>query len=121
MGIFHIEDRLKNQPDIIRSYAWEVIIPEIGSVSESAKDSEDLVIRARITSIPSRGNEKIESNFVGMKQFFPGKPTFSNTISITFEEFESTYNSEIVNKVLNGMKEVENGNYTTFSPDLLWK
>ena len=41
--------------------------------------------------------------------------------NITFEEFESTYNSEIVTKVLNGMKEVENGNYTTFSPDLLWK
>ena len=41
--------------------------------------------------------------------------------NITFEEFESTYNSEIVNKVLNGMKEVEKGNYTTFSPDLLWK
>jgi hypothetical protein len=41
--------------------------------------------------------------------------------NITFEEFESSYNAEIVNKVLGGMKDVENGNYTTFSPDLLWK
>ncbi len=88
MSNFHIEDRLKNQPDIIRSYNFEVVIPEIGSVCDSIKDSEDLVIRARITSLPSRGNEKIESNFGGMKQFFPGKPTFTNTISITFEEFE---------------------------------
>jgi hypothetical protein len=88
MGQFHIEDRLKNQPDIIRVYNFEVIIPDIGSVTDSVKDSDDLVIRARIAAIPSRGNEKIESNFVAMKQFFPGKPTFSNTISITFEEFE---------------------------------
>ncbi len=41
--------------------------------------------------------------------------------NITFKEFESSYNAEIVNKVLDGMKDVENGNYTTFSPDLLWK
>lgn len=41
--------------------------------------------------------------------------------NITFEEFESPYNAEIVNKVLGGMKDVENGNYTTFSSDLLWK
>ena len=41
--------------------------------------------------------------------------------NITFEEFESSYNAEIVNKVLGGMKDVENGNYTTFSSDLLWK
>lgn len=85
---FHIESRMKNLPDILRGYNFEVIIPDIGSVSESVKDSEDLVVRARISSIPSRGHEKIESNFVGMKQFFPGKPTFSNQISITFEEFE---------------------------------
>ena len=41
--------------------------------------------------------------------------------NIKFEEFELPYNTEIVNKVLDGMKEVEKGNYTTFSPDLLWK
>ena len=41
--------------------------------------------------------------------------------NIIFEEFESPYNPEIVNKVLEGMKEVEKGNYTTFSSDLLWK
>lgn len=96
MSLFHIEDRLKNAPDIVRSYNWEVIIPDIGSVSDSVKDADELVVRARITSIPSRGNEKIESNFIGMKQFFPGKPTFSNQISITFEEFED----QLVSKVM---------------------
>lgn len=41
--------------------------------------------------------------------------------NITFEESESPYNHEIVNKVLVGMKEVEKGNYTTYTTDLLWK
>lgn len=41
--------------------------------------------------------------------------------NITFEESDSPYNPEIVNKVLDGMKEVEKGNYMTFSPDLLRK
>jgi hypothetical protein len=41
--------------------------------------------------------------------------------NIKFEEIESPYNVEIVNKVLEGMKDVEKGNYTTFSSDLLWK
>ena len=41
--------------------------------------------------------------------------------NIKFEEIESPYNAEIVNKVLEGMKDVEKGNYTTFSSDLLWK
>ncbi len=41
--------------------------------------------------------------------------------NIKFEEFESPYNAEMVKKVLEGMKEVEKGNYTTFSTDLLWK
>jgi hypothetical protein len=31
----------------------------------------------------------IESVFGGMKQFFPGKPTFGNTMAINFEESEN--------------------------------
>ena len=93
---FHIEDRFKNSLDILRSYNWELVIPDIGSVSESAKDIEDLIIRVRIAALPSRGNEKIESNFMGMKQFFPGKPTFTNSISVTFEELED----QLVSKIL---------------------
>lgn len=83
----HIESRLKNEKDIIRSFDWEVLIPDIGTVTNSIKDMEDLVVRARTVNLPSRGNETIESYFQGMKQKFPGRPTFSDTISITFEEF----------------------------------
>lgn len=87
-GPYHIESRLKGKPDIIRTYNWEITIPRIGEVSESLKDVEELVCRARSTSIPSRGHGKIESNFGAMKQFFPGKPVFTNTIQVTFEDTE---------------------------------
>lgn len=112
MGLFHIEDRLKNAPDIVRSYNWEVIIPDIGSVSESVKDIDDLVVRARITELPSRGVEKIESNFVGMKQFFPGKPTFSNQIPITFEEFEDQLVSKAMYEWANKIFDVRSNSPT---------
>lgn len=88
MSNFHIESRLKNAKDIIRTYNYEVIIPHIDSVTDSIKDTEDLIVRVRSVNIPSRGNEKIESYFMGMKQMFPGRPTFTNTIAIQFEDFE---------------------------------
>jgi tail tube protein gp19 len=88
MSNFHIESRLKNAKDPIRTFFFEVIIPHIDSVTDSFKDSEDLVTRVRSVNVPSRGNEPIDSYFMGMKQKFPGKPTFTNTISITFEDFE---------------------------------
>ncbi len=85
---FHIESRLKNSADIIRTYNWEILIPGIGSVCDSLKDMEDLVVRARSVNLPQRGTETIESYFMGMKQKFPGRPTFSDSITVTFEEFE---------------------------------
>ena len=70
---FHIESRLRNEKDIVRTFDWEILIPDIGSVTTSIKDMEDLVVRARSVNLPSRGNETIESYFQGMKQKFLGQ------------------------------------------------
>ncbi len=91
----HLESRFKNSPDILRTYNWEIVIPDIKSISDAIPDVEDLTLRARSVSLPSRGNEKIESNFGAMKQFFPGKPTFSHTTTIVFEEFEDQMISKV--------------------------
>lgn len=91
----HLEARFKNQPDIIRVYNFEVVIPDIKSISDAIPDVEDLTLRARSVTLPSRGNEKIESNFGPMKQFFPGKPTFSHTTTIVFEELEDQMISRV--------------------------
>lgn len=108
----HIENRLKNQKDIIRTFDWEIIIPDIGSVSESIKDVEDLIVRARSVNLPSRGTETIESYFRGMKQKFPGRPTFSDTISITFEEFIDQKISLAIYQWANKIFDVRQGSST---------
>lgn len=89
--------KIKNFADIQRSFMWEVSImnftkkklPDYPASLGTQWDDEQLTLRARSCSIPSRGVDTIESNFGAMKQFFPGKPTFSNTTSIQFEETES--------------------------------
>jgi len=87
-GGLYIEGRnIKNFSDIQRTYNYEVTFVNAGSLIGWKDD--DITLRARSFTIPQRGNEAIESNFGAMKQFFPGKPTFSNTSDITFEETES--------------------------------
>ncbi len=89
MSNFTIEGRkLATAPDIQRTWLWEWVIPEIGDIAPDGFDLEDLIIRCRSTSIPSRGNEVIESNFMSMKQYFMGKPIIESTITTQFEEFE---------------------------------
>lgn len=93
-----IEGRnIKNFGDIQRSFMFEVEVMNFTNKQVPGYDAalgtnwktEDVTLRARNCVIPQRGHEAIESNFGAMKQFFPGKPTFSNTTTIQFEETES--------------------------------
>lgn len=87
-GGLYIEGRkIKNFSDIQKNYNYYITFTGAGSLI--GWTGEDITLRARSFSIPQRGNEAIESSFGAMKQFFPGKPTFSNTLDITFEETES--------------------------------
>jgi hypothetical protein len=83
---FFLDSRLKAQGDIQRSYLFELLFPDISKVCTSIKDPEALLVRTRTATIPSRGNETIESFFFGQKQLFPGRPVFGNTMNITVEE-----------------------------------
>lgn len=88
-NLFTVEGRLADMPDVQRTYMWELEIPGIGEIVKvkSAKPlPEELIIRCRSAQIPERGVEAITSSFGVMKQFFAGKPTFSNTLPVTFEE-----------------------------------
>jgi len=87
---FTIEGRMKTMLDIQRNWSWSLLIPGINSVAPTTAllDMEDLLIRCRSISIPSRSNTVTQSDFMGMKQFFPGKPDVGGTVGATFEETE---------------------------------
>ena len=51
-------------------------------------DQEDLLVRCRSVSIPPRTINAIQSDWMGMKQFFPSKPDVGGTFVATFEETE---------------------------------
>lgn len=87
-GMFIEGRRIRNFGDIQRNFDYEISFKTAHKFIQGW-DEEDVTLRARSFSLPQRGNEPIESNFGAMKQFFPGKPTFGNTIQIVFEETES--------------------------------
>ena len=80
----------------LSTQAFKRVLP-ITKVIESAvanakqlenQQVEDLVIRAKTATIPGRTTEPITSEFIGMKQFFPGKPSFTNTFEVSIEELK---------------------------------
>lgn len=95
MPKFNIDGRMGQLPDIQRTYNFELWVPNIPG---SDTKLTDMILRVRSAQIPQRGIEVIESNFMGQKQFFPGKATFSHQLSVEFEEFEDQ-------KILKGMYE----------------
>lgn len=103
MAQFTVEGRLKGLRDVQRTWLWELVIPEIANVTAGEmKNVEDLIVRCRSASIPARGNEGVQSNFMGMSQWFPGKPTFPQTFDVTIEETED----QIVHKALTKWQDV---------------
>jgi hypothetical protein len=87
---FTINGRAHKYPDIQRNFMWQLFIPGIISLAPSALlDAEDLLVRCRSISIPPRTNEPITSNFMGTRQFFPGKADpGGGTITVNFEDTE---------------------------------
>lgn len=80
---FSIDGRMKNLPDIQRAFMFELFIPDIGEWSQ-----DSMIVRCKTAVIPSRGNQPIESMFMGMKQHFPGQPLFGHTLTVEIEEHE---------------------------------
>lgn len=87
-GLFIEGRRIRNFADVQRNFLYEITFKTAHTLVTGWVE-EDVTLRARSFSLPQRGNEPIESNFGAMKQFFPGKPTFGNTMQVSFEETES--------------------------------
>jgi hypothetical protein len=85
MANFTLAGRASKLADVQRTWTWELSIPNnpIANMTD-----EDITIRCRISALPSRAIEPVETFFLGRKQLFPGRVTYSNNLSLTFEETE---------------------------------
>lgn len=95
---FTVEGRLATIDDLQRNFMFELIIPALAGIIGTNNQNivtqdivESVTIRAKTASIPARGNEEIESVFMGMKQFFPGRPVFTNKLSVSLDETEDQF------------------------------
>lgn len=89
-NIFTVQERMSHLPDVQKSYMFELYIPAFTDLSADGQGvtDEDLIIRAKTATIPGRDHEMLESVFMGTKQYFVGKATYSSTLEVSFDEFE---------------------------------
>lgn len=87
-GKTYLTTSLAQLPDIAVNYMFVVTFNVDNSKLTFKNEIENLLVKARTCVIPGRTTESIESNFMGSKQLFPGKTTYTNKVSITFEEFQ---------------------------------
>ena len=85
MANFTLMGRAAKIADPQRTWMWELSIPNnpINTVQE-----EDITLRCKISALPNRAIEPVETFFLGRKQLFPGRTTFTNNLVLTFEETE---------------------------------
>ena len=63
-------------------------IPSLAGISSKLLVDEDLLVKCRGVSIPSKTVTQISTSFFGHKRNFSGKVDFSNTLDVDYEENE---------------------------------
>lgn len=71
--------------DVQRGYMFQVEMLKPSGVTGAF---DDMILRAKTVSIPGKTTEAIEVVWMGTKQRIPGKTSFGDTVTITFDEFE---------------------------------
>lgn len=107
MAFLHIEKRMAGLPDPLRTFEWQIIIPQSGDVTGNVLGQTDLMLRSKSVTIPSRTIGVIESNFLAMKQRFPGRVEFGENLSIMLEETEDFKVTQGLNNWMNQMVNTE--------------
>ena len=77
--------------DVQRTYLWQCKILGLSG-------AEDMQYLVREAVWAGRTNSPLESYFLGMKQFFPGKEEYSGDLALQFEERESQFVSKTLYK-----------------------
>lgn len=87
-GMSYLNTLLATLPDIAVNYMFVAEFDLDGSKLTFKTDFANLAVKARTGVIPGRTTEQLESNFMGSKQVYPAKTTYSHETTVKFEEFQ---------------------------------
>ena len=105
--------------DVQRSFMWQVSMPTIGYLIDPSLATdivEELRVRARTVSIPSRGIETAKTEFLGMTSNWPMKPSMTQTVAITFMESQGLNMFAILNDLLQKTFSYKTGHSSLLGP-----
>lgn len=94
--------QLANLQDLAKQYLFQVqFYFESGSPLTQILDREDLMIRARTASIPSKSFNELDTQYMGTKLLYPGKATVNGDLEIQWDEFQDLTVSEALHRWAN--------------------
>ncbi len=93
---FTIESVAKGLPDPQRLWAFNVqilnpVIVGLFSQDGGSKGSDGLTVRCEGVQIPQISIDQMETNFMGTKQYFPGKKTAGGDVTLDCYETENQF------------------------------
>lgn len=90
--------KIQNNPDLAKNYLFLVNFKFDNKSLEDLLDAEELLLRAKTASLPSKSIGELTTEFMGSKLVYPGKATVDGDLSITFDEFQDMKISRILHK-----------------------
>jgi len=81
--------QLAELPDVVKQYLYQVrFIFESKSELAGILNTDDLMIRARQVTVPSKTFGELDTQYMGTKLLYPGRATVSGDTTIVWDEFQ---------------------------------
>lgn len=90
--------KIQNNQDLAKNYLFLVNFKFDNKTLEDLLDSEEMLLRAKTATLPSKSISELTTEFMGSKLVYPGKATVDGDLSITFDEFQDMKISRILHK-----------------------
>ena len=95
--------KIKNEQDLTKSWLFLVNFKFDNKDLEDLLDADEMLLRAKTASIPSKSFGELTTEFMGSKLVYPGKATVDGDLSIQFDEFQDMKISKILHRWSNLM------------------
>jgi hypothetical protein len=90
--------KIQNNQDLAKNYLFLVNFKFDNKTLEDLLDAEEMLLRAKTATLPSKSISELSTEFMGSKLVYPGKATVDGDLSITFDEFQDMKISRILHK-----------------------